>query len=94
MCLAPVGQLVFFSLVCAIMVCSTQKRVTEPGGALQRERRQSLPGVALCLPWEGIGESKAGLGQCESLAGGKGLWDGGTAEGREVREEDEQGIGS
>lgn len=58
------------------------------------ERRQSLPGVALCLPWEGIGESKAGLGQCESLAGGKGLWDGDTAEGREVREEDEQRIRS
>lgn len=84
-CLLPVGQLVFFSLVCAIMVCSIQKRVTEPGGAFWRERRQNLSGGALCLLWEGIGESKVGLEQCESLARGKELWDEDSAEGREVR---------
>lgn len=91
-CLLPVGQLVFFSLVCAVMVCSSQKRVTEPGGAFWRERRQSLPGGALCLPWEGIGESKVGLGQCESLTRGEELWDEDSAEGREVKEEDKQRI--
>lgn len=49
-----------FSLVCAVVVCYIQKRVTEPGGALWREGRQSLPEGALCLPWEGIGESSVG----------------------------------
>lgn len=75
------------------MGCSIQKRVTEPGRALWRERRQSLPGGALCLPWEGNGESKVGLEQW-SLDGCKGLWDEDTAEGREVREEDKQRIRS
>lgn len=32
------------------MGCSIKKRVTEPGGDLKTERRQSLPKGALCLP--------------------------------------------
>lgn len=45
MCLALVGQLVFvFTCLCyGSTTCSIKKRVTEPGGALRRERRQSLP---------------------------------------------------
>lgn len=45
MCLALVGQLAFvFTCLCyGSMTCSIKKRVTEPGGALRRERRQSLP---------------------------------------------------
>lgn len=69
-------------LRCGTMGRSIKKRVTEPGGDLKTERRQSLPEGALCLPWgEKIRESRVELGECQSLARCKGLQDRDTAEG-------------